>query len=91
MLSPELRPMSSFDDYLSVSLVIAFLVCAALEGLGLVGRPIFYVCSAAVFFYMPLGKLRHVLFFFVARLDYGRRLGYRGTYPSKCDKVRPNV
>ena len=36
---------------------------------------------AASAFYLPLGKLRHVLFCPVARLDLGRRLGYRGTYP----------
>ena len=30
---------------------------------------------------LPLGKLRHMAFFFAARADLGRRLGYRGVYP----------
>ena len=29
----------------------------------------------------PAGKLRHAVFFFLARVDLGRRLGWRGVYP----------
>jgi len=90
-LSATLRGISSFDDYVSVLLVIGFLALAALEELGVVGRPAFFVTSAALFFYLPLGKLRHALFFFVARADYGRRLGHRGVYPPKCGGVPPHA
>jgi uncharacterized membrane protein len=91
LLTAQLRSISSFDDYFSVLMVVGFLVFAALEELGGVGRPSFYVASAALFFYLPLGKLRHALFFFIARMDYGRRLGHRGVYPPKCGKVPPNA
>jgi uncharacterized membrane protein len=91
VLAATLRSISSFDDYFSVSMVIGFLVFAALEELGVVGRPAFFIFSAALFFYLPLGKLRHALFFFIARMDYGRRLGHRGVYPPKCGKVPPNA
>ena len=37
--------------------------------------------AALIFLYLPLGKLRHAVFFFVARGDYGWRLGHRGVYP----------
>ena len=37
--------------------------------------------------YLPLGKLRHAVFFFVARGDYGRRLGFRGVYPPAATRA----
>jgi len=91
LLSATLRGISSIDDYVSVLLVIGFLVFAALEELGVVERSAFFICSAVLFFYLPLGKLRHAVFFFMARMDYGRRLGHRGVYPPKCGKVPPNA
>jgi hypothetical protein len=45
------------------------------------GVAAFLIYAGVLFLYFPLGKLRHAVFFFVARADYGRRLGYRGVYP----------
>ena len=81
--SHEMRAMSSPDDYISILLVMDFLLVALARELGLVYWSIFLIHSAILFFYLPLGKLRHALFFFIARADYGSRLGYRGTYPAK--------
>ncbi|MCP4229610.1 MAG: hypothetical protein GY771_05630 [bacterium] len=74
--------MSSPDDYLSVLVTIGFVAAGSLYEFGIISSAIFLIVSTAVFFYIPIGKLKHALFFFVARADYGARLGYRGTYPA---------
>jgi len=83
VLSPNLRTMSSFDDYLASLVTLAFLAVASLHEFGLLHAGAFLPAGAAAAFYVPLGKLRHALFCPVARLDLGRRLGYRGTYPPR--------
>jgi hypothetical protein len=81
LLSPNLRAMSAFDDYLASAATLACLAVASLHEFGLVTAGFFLLVDAAATFYLPLGKLRHVLFCPVSRLDLGRRMGYRGTYP----------
>ena len=83
IISAELRKLSIPDDYISILLVFGFLFMDLLTEFRLVSIPIYLIYSSILFFYMPLGKLRHVLFFFVVRAEYGGRLGYRGTYPAK--------
>ena len=83
VFSKTLRSMSSFDDYFSILLVLDFLVVATIRELSIFQWGPFFIHAAILFFYLPLGKLRHALFFFVARAEYGSRLGYRGTYPAK--------
>jgi len=79
--SPNLRGMSVPDDYLAVLATCGLLACAALPVSNPAGRTTFLICAGLLLVYLPLGKLRHAVFFFVARGDYGRRLGYRGVYP----------
>ena len=83
IFSIELHAMSSPEDYLSILMTIGFLSAAILHGLNIMSTSVFLILAAILFFYMPLGKLKHGWFFFVARMDYGARLGYRGTYPAK--------
>jgi hypothetical protein len=80
--TPHLRVMSSPDDYLAVLATILISAAAALQEAAIVPTAVYLMFSAALFFYLPLGKLRHVLFFFVARAEYGGRLGFRGVYPA---------
>jgi hypothetical protein len=77
--SKMMRALSTPDDYL-----------AALATCGLVGLALFptwtegrvlLAYTALLLIYLPLGKLRHAVFFFVARGNYGWRLGYRAVYP----------
>jgi len=81
--SPALRAMSAPDDYISALATAALLVAAALRNLGAMGAPAFLVVAAGVLFYLPFGKLRHVLFCPVSRFDYARRLGWRGVWPAR--------
>jgi len=80
-LSRNLRPISSFDDYFAAFAVAVCLGTAAAHEFGAAGAGPFLLVVAAAAFYVPLGKLRHVLFCPAARFDLGRRLGYRGTFP----------
>lgn len=80
--SPNLRKMSAFDDYLASFATLAYLTAASLHEFGLLGPGAFLLMNAAATFYIPLGKLRHVLFCPISRLDLGRRLGFRGTFPT---------
>jgi hypothetical protein len=81
--SKETRLMSCPDDYISILLAIDFLLTSMLNGFGIISGDAFLIHATVLFFYLPLGKLRHALFFFVARTEYGARLGYRGVYPFK--------
>jgi len=82
-LAPNLRAMSAFDDYLASLVTMVYLAAAALHEFGLLDAGVFLLVDAAATFYIPMGKLRHVLFCPVARFDLGRRLGFRGTLPAK--------
>jgi hypothetical protein len=79
--SPNLRPISSLDDYFAAFATALFLGTASLHEFGVMSAGVFLLIGAGAIFYIPLGKLRHVLFCPVARFDLGRRLGYRGTFP----------
>jgi nitrate reductase gamma subunit len=83
VLSKEMRVMSCFDDYLAIIITIDFLIAAFMHEIGFLSPPIFLIHATVVFIYLPIGKLKHALFFFIARADLGARLGYRGTYPVK--------
>jgi hypothetical protein len=80
--SANLRKMSAFDDYLASFATLAYLTAASLHEFGLLDSSAFLLADAAATFYIPLGKLRHVLFCPISRLDLGRRLGFRGTFPT---------
>jgi nitrate reductase gamma subunit len=83
IFTPALRAMSCPEDFLSVLITLGFISMALADEFDLISSGVFLIYSAFLFFYLPLGKLRHALFFFVARAEYGSRLGYRGTYPAK--------
>lgn len=80
--TPYLRIMSVFDDYFSILATLCFIAFTMLHEANLIGGSFFLYSSAGLFLYLPLGKLKHALFFFVARANYGARLGYRGVYPA---------
>lgn len=81
--SNRLRNTSCPEDYVAVAVTSAFVLTAALYSLGAISASPFLIFTALMFFYLPVGKLRHALFCPVSRVDFGRRLGYRGTYPPR--------
>lgn len=79
--SLTLRAMSVGDDYLAIAACCGLLAWVVAGQLGGQNQPGFLIYAGLLLLYLPLGKLRHAVFFFVARADLGRRLGYRGVYP----------
>jgi len=78
---PDLRALSTADDYVAV-LVMDLVLLAALAWLrdpAAVGW--FYALAIAMLVYIPLGKIRHCIFFFPARIFFGRHFGHRGVLP----------
>lgn len=79
----KLRALSNPDDYLSNAFVtiLQFLTLAALVG-ETVG-PLYFICVSVLLLYIPLGKLKHALYFFAARYQLGLFYGRRGVWPPK--------
>lgn len=81
LVSPDLRALSPADDYGANLAVGAFLAAGLALSLGWIEGGWFRWAAVFLLVYLPLGKLRHALFFFLARADQARRLGWRGVYP----------
>jgi nitrate reductase gamma subunit len=82
----DLRELSPLDDYLA-NLVIALLLASsvAFHAEVLPGSAL-RIVTALMLLYLPLGKLRHAVFFFLARGELAARLGLRGVYPTVRDE-----
>jgi hypothetical protein len=78
----HLRALSRPGDYFSNILVTVFQVITGLSILhGLLPKQTLLVFSSLLLLYIPFGKLKHLLYFFVARFDLGRFFGSRGVWP----------
>ncbi|HNW72525.1 MAG: hypothetical protein PHP04_02860 [Bacteroidales bacterium] len=83
IIKSSLRNLSSPDDYLSNILVTLFQLATALSLILPAAGPVYFVVSAILFFWFPVGKLRHALYFFAARYHLGLFYGRRGVWPPK--------
>jgi len=77
----KLRMLSTPDDYFSNFLVTGFLIISAVTLLNQEFLPILFIYSGILFLYMPVGKLRHIIYFFIARFYLGLFYGKRGVWP----------
>lgn len=86
LLSKELKVLSMPDDFISTGLVTLFLLmttfylslstcCGSVTIL-------YYISSILLFLYMPLGKLRHAVYYFAARYHLGFFYGWRNVWPN---------
>lgn len=75
--TPLLQAISAPDDYASNAVVDAWLASGALAMFTSSVTP-FLVLTIVLALYAPLGKIRHCVFFFLARGLFGARLGRRG-------------
>ncbi len=78
---PNLRALSNPDDHLSIWLVAVFLALTALAVWNAGFVVPMYLSAGLLFAYIPLGKIRHCLYFFFARRSFGRFAGRRGVLP----------
>lgn len=81
ILNPQLRYFSCPDDYFSNILVTGFLALNAVSILYSPMIPVFFVYSGILFLYIPLGKLRHAIYFVTTRIYLGLFYGRRGVWP----------
>jgi hypothetical protein len=77
----NLRGLSIPDDHFAVWLVTVWLAISALSVWNEAFLVTFYVLSAITFVYVPLGKIRHCLYFFFSRTFFGKFFGRRAVLP----------
>jgi hypothetical protein len=77
----NLRGLSLPDDHFALWLTTLFVAAA---GLGILNEAFMipmYIVAGITFVYVPLGKIRHCLYFFFSRLFFGRFFGRRAVLP----------
>ena len=85
LLSKDLKVLSMPDDFISTGLVTLFLLMTTLNMLfSTVSavNTIYYISSILLLLYLPLGKLRHVVYYFAARYHLGFFYGWRNVWPN---------
>jgi nitrate reductase gamma subunit len=83
IMSIEMRSISNPEDYFAIIMTLGLLIAAMAHGLSILSTNSLLIYAAILFFYLPLGKLNHGLFFIAVRADLGALLGYRGVYPAR--------
>jgi hypothetical protein len=81
MVERNLKSLSTLDDYFAVTVVSVFLGVEALWLFIPEVQAAFYLVSATMLVYAPLGKIRHCIYFAYSRLFYGKFIGSRAVLP----------
>ena len=88
LINRNLRSLTNPDDYLSNGFTTLFQIATTLYLLmpacGCMVNT-YYIMAAILFLYMPIGKLKHLLYFFSARYHLGFFYGWRNVWPQKKD------
>ncbi len=74
----SLRKVSTPDDYFSLGLVTLFIAIASTACVVESVVPGFWVISGVVLAYLPVSKLKHSIYFFYTRFQFGTFFGHRG-------------
>lgn len=77
----NLRGLSLPDDHFAVWLTTLFMAVTALGVVNEAMRVPMYVVAGITLAYVPLGKIRHCLYFFFSRTFFGKFFGRRAVYP----------
>ena len=77
----NLRGLSLPDDHFAVWLTTLFIAVAGLAVLNEAFLIPLYIVGAVTFVYVPLGKIRHCLYFFFSRIFFGKFFGRRAVFP----------
>jgi hypothetical protein len=83
IINPNLRALSCADDFISNGLTTLFQIGACLYCMAPlhVHTVYFYnIIASLLMLYMPVGKLKHVIYFFAARYQIGFFYGRRGVW-----------
>lgn len=82
IVKKELNSLSNPDDYISNLLVTGFQLITAYSLINF--TPVYFVFASALLLYIPVGKLKHTIYFFAARYHLGLFYGNRGVWPPKA-------
>lgn len=82
-VKPRIRTISCPDDFAANILVDIFLLAGFFSSWRAAALPAFFIIAIVIFFYLPLGKIRHCFFFFYSRLLFGSYFGRRGVLPRR--------
>ena len=77
----NLRALSLPDDHFAVWLTTLFIAAAGMAMINEAFMIPMYIVSAVTFVYVPLGKIRHCLYFFFSRNFFGKFFGRRAVFP----------
>lgn len=86
IVNRELRSLSNPDDFISNLLVDLFHFSTALVLIQPGSEALYYLTTALLLLYFPLGKLKHAVYFFAARYHLGFFYGWRNVWPPKTIK-----
>ncbi len=75
------------DDYISNVLVTFFQASGGVFLLLPGSEPVFMISAGLMMLYLPVGKLRHAIYFFAARFHLGFFYGWRNVWPLHKQKV----
>lgn len=81
--SASLRGLSVPDDAIANLLTTGFVALAWLRLRQPAAEPALLIAAMLLLCYVPLGKIRHCVFFFLSRRHLGRHFGRRGTFPPR--------
>ena len=81
--SPELRVISTPDDYFALVSVGAYFISTVVALLmdTPLARTVYFIITAAFLFYVPFSKISHYVYFLFAGMITGSRYGWRGVRP----------
>ncbi len=77
-LEKNLKNISTLDDHLSLWLVIIFLLSTTLYLLFPSALLLMLLSFSVLLIYLPFSKIRHFIYFFFSRIQFGKFLGTRG-------------
>lgn len=87
IVMPKMRLISTPDDYFSNLIVTVFMLLTSITLLRPETQSLLMLWAGVLILYIPVGKLRHAVFFIPTRILLGRYFGQRGLWP-KARKVR---
>lgn len=85
IINSELKSLSGPDDYISNLLTTVAQLISAFYLLFSGLEPLYYLTMSLFILWLPLGKTKHLIYFFFARYHLGFFYGRRGTWPQKTE------
>lgn len=79
----KVRSLSNIDDFLSNILVTLFQLLTIAALISEKYFTPYFIIASLLLLYVPVGKLKHAVYFFAARYQLGLYYGWRGVWPQR--------